>query len=160
MTAKLYPSFILSREESRRHISAKRIAGKMLATPSGLLADPIVTTAYLEEVVLGWLISLFGLPPTSGWGIGHRIVPSKRFIVAESPDPAFHDRDKLESRTCSRRSAWTRSAVPKAPRIRIVYGCNEATYADRSTMSSSVSFITTGFIVIAFFPSRVPLLKS
>jgi hypothetical protein len=85
----------------------------------------------------------------------------KRFIVAESPERgALHDRDKLESRTSSRRSAWTLSAVPKAPRVRIVYGCNEATYADRSTMSSSVSFITTGFIVIAFFPSRVPLLKS
>lgn len=63
--------------------------------------------------------------------------------------------DELESRT-----ARTRSAVPKAPRVQIVYGCNEATYADRSTMSSFVSFITTGFIVIAFFPSRVPLLKS
>lgn len=72
----------------------------------------------------------------------------------------LHDRDELESRTYCRRSARTRSAVPKAPRVLIVYGCNEATYADRSTMSSSVSFITTGFIVDAFFPSRVPLLKS
>jgi hypothetical protein len=85
----------------------------------------------------------------------------RRLIIAESPERgALHDRDELESRTYSRRSARTRSDVPKAPRVRIVYGCNEATYADRSTMSSSVSFITTGFIVIAFFPSRVPLLKS
>jgi hypothetical protein len=66
----------------------------------------------------------------------------------------------LGFRTYSGRSARTRSAVSKAPGVRIVYGCNEATYADRSTMSSSVSFITTGFIVIAFFPLRVPLLKS
>jgi hypothetical protein len=29
--------------ESRLHISVKRIAAKMLATPSGILADPMVT---------------------------------------------------------------------------------------------------------------------
>lgn len=53
------------------------------------------------------------------------------------------------------RAANARIAAPRPG-----YGPNEATYAARFTISSSVNRSTTGFIAIAFFPSRVPLLKS